>query len=125
LNNHLWRGGVIGTNDLLYSSPERSTHLIMGRDYIEYLGGSWDGPGKPFHEYIHNFPDTEAVAKAQQTANWIYAPEVQIRHVHYQNSGVANDEVYQLGLKNYSIDSQTFHERFNQNLRYKGKWTVA
>ena len=53
--------GVVGTNDLANRSVMAgvfSTHPLVRRDYIEYRGGSLDGPRIVYHEgYDHNYPD--------------------------------------------------------------------
>lgn len=116
------RPGVVGTNDLLYSDSTRSTHLIMSRQYIQNSGGSW-GTDVPFYEYIHNFPDTEAIAKAKSEDQWIYAPDIQIKHLHYQNAGVEQneklplDKYYIQAQQTFNLDAQTYYKRRAQYLQ--------
>jgi predicted glycosyltransferase involved in capsule biosynthesis len=110
---------VVGTNDLLHSSKERSTHLIISTDYIRNHGGSWDGPNKVFHEYIHNFTDTETVNLARKRKVWGYSQRCVIEHLHHINNKSQIDGVYRDGNDSFTIDKQEYNQRLRQHRSYK------
>lgn len=117
LNEHLGMSGVVGTNDLLYANEYRSAHLIVSREYASKIGGSWDGPGSIFHQYNHNFTDTETIAKSRGNGEWRYAPNIIIKHNHPDTGRVVVDKVYQQGLNTFTIDQKDYQDRYQ---RYNG-----
>ena len=106
--------GVVGTNDLLYANELRSAHLIVSRQYVLDFGGSWDGKGILFHDYIHNFVDTETIAKARGSGQWRYAPNIIIKHNHPDTGRVAVDEVYTTALNTFNIDRLDYQARYQR-----------
>ena len=105
--------GVVGTNALLFSNETRSPHLIINRDYTLEIGGSWDTK-LPFHTYIHNYADTETIAKAMHYNQWIYASDIIIKHLHPAAGLGTKDEVYLMGDKSFYKDQHTYNSRLEK-----------
>jgi len=114
VHEYLGIAGVVGTNDLLYANELRSAHLIVSRQYVLDFGGSWDGKGILFHDYIHNFVDTECIAKARRVGAWRYAPNIIIKHNHPDTGRVAVDEVYKTALNTFNIDRLDYQDRYQR-----------
>jgi hypothetical protein len=111
---YLNRFGVIGTNDLYRSSYKHSPHLIISRKYIQNFGGSWDGPNIVFHNYIHNYPDTETIYLAQRRKVWGYNPEIIIEHLHHANNKAQIDGVYEIGNSSFNTDKEEYTQRLRR-----------
>jgi hypothetical protein len=105
---------VIGTNDLLYSGKQHSPHMLISREYIQNRGGSWDGPDKVFHEYIHNYTDTETRQLAIERKVWIYDHQCVIEHLHHANNKAEIDGVYEIGIGSHKQDKTKYLNRRTQ-----------
>lgn len=110
---------VIGTNDKgnrAVMAGDHATHMFVERGYIDSVGASWDGPGVVFHEYRHNFCDTELVMAAKMRGVWSPCLRSIVRHNHHLwNSSVEHDDVYKLGEASWDVDAAEFTERVRKN----------
>lgn len=98
--------GVVAANDMFNPS---GTNFLISRNYIDTLGGTFDRTkGKVFHEYTHNFCDTELVAKAMSDNAYRFAQKAIVEHNHPVAKKSEDDWVYQLGRKSFSDDQKTF-----------------
>jgi len=106
---------VVGTNDRGNSAVmagEHATHMLIGRDYVDTEGASWDGPGVVCHEgYSHCYVDNEIVAVAKQRGTWASARDSVVEHLHPAFGKAAPDDVYELGDRNRIFDGGTFRHR--------------
>lgn len=103
--------GVVAANDLF--NPN-GTNFLISRNYINSVGGTFDGTkGKVFHEYTHNFCDTELVAKAMAANAYRFAQKAIVEHNHPVAKKAEDDWVYQLGRKSFSDDQKTFESRLS------------
>jgi hypothetical protein len=122
---NLYQADVVGTNDLgspRVMSGEHATHMLIGRDYIDRQGASWDGPGIVCHEgYSHWFVDDEIVWAAKQRGTWAMALGSRVEHLHPIWGKGANDATYELGQKGSADDQRLFQRRAR---RFAGKVPV-
>jgi hypothetical protein len=106
---------VVGTNDLhnpRVTRGEHATHLLIGREYVDEHGGSWDGPGVVCHAgYQHWFVDDEIVAVAKARNVFTVALASKVEHLHPLWDLAEDDSTYQLGQKSAEIDHKLFRKR--------------
>lgn len=112
-NPEVW---VLGTKD--FGNPRvmagaHTCHPVIGRDYIDRLGSSWDGPGVVCHEYHHCFVDDEIVLRAKQLNAWM-PTEAVIEHLHPYWGKAEHDEVYAEGESWMEIDQIEWLRRVKQ-----------
>jgi len=104
--------GVIASNDLL--NPN-GTNFLVSRYYIDSIGGTFDNkPGVVFHEYIHNFCDTELITKAKVLSAYQLAPLSVVEHNHPLAKKAEDDWVYKKGKESFGEDHDTFLERMKK-----------
>lgn len=103
--------GVIAVNDLF--NPE-GTNFLIDRKYIEKYGGTFDGDNKVFHEYIHNFCDTELITKARFLGQYLKADDSIVEHNHHLNKKAELDWVYQKGLNSFNQDKEEYVKRVKE-----------
>ncbi len=112
--------GVVGTNDLSnprVTSGEHATHLLVRREYVDRVGGGWDGPGVVAHEgYRHWFVDDEVVAAAKARGMWAMALDSVVEHLHPMWGKADNDDVYELGQSFSAADRKVFEARCQEFL---------
>lgn len=97
-----YNAGVVGTDDMgnpAVKAGRHSTHSLVRRDYIDKVGGGWDGPGVVYHEgYFHQYVDTELVTAAQARGRWVFAHDSKVEHRHpFWHKGEM-DETYKRAL---------------------------
>lgn len=106
---------VIGTNDTVNPrvvAGEHATHILFDREYLDDVGGSWDGPGVLAHEgYAHWFVDDEVVFASKQRGVWAMAIQSVVPHLHPMFTGGVQDEVYELGQSHAAEDRKAFEAR--------------
>lgn len=97
---------VIGTNDLLFSTPNyiewggakytgHSPHPVVNRNHVLNHGLTFDGgAGSLFHEYRHLFADTEMMQVAHRQKVWAYAEDCVIEHIGDRNSDYSNTFIH-------------------------------
>jgi len=111
LGSHL---GVIGTNDMGNVETMRgrfSTHPLVRRLYADVCG-TLDERRKITHEgYDHNFPDTELVMTARARGLYHHCTICYIEHLHPLWGKGVEDEIYQLGRRNFGRDQKLFEHR--------------
>jgi hypothetical protein len=110
---------VVATNDRANSQVKKGlfgTHCLIRREYIDYDGGSLDGPGTVFHEgYDHNFVDRELCHLAQHRGVYTFAASSIVKHNHpLHNSHKRMDATYHKGLANFHTDQALFFQRAAQ-----------
>lgn len=110
---------VVGTRDLGNPAVERgehSTHMLIGREYVEKVGASWDGPGIVAHEgYRHWFVDNEICVAAAQRGAFTFAMGSIVEHLHWRWGKSKRDDVYDLGESTASRDEALFRRRMAEN----------
>jgi glycosyltransferase involved in cell wall biosynthesis len=106
---------VIGTNDMgnpAVIKGNHSTHSLVLRDYIKECGGSYNEPGRIYHEgYRHNFVDTELVATAKSREAWAFSSKSLVEHLHPDWKKGHKDDVYELGKSGWYDDQKLFEKR--------------
>mgnify|MGYP001610854877 CR=1 FL=1 len=106
--------GVIGTNDLGNVETMRgrfSTHPLVRRLYADVCG-TLDERRRITHEgYDHNFPDTELVMTARARGLYMHCTTCYIEHLHPLWGKGVEDEIYQLGRRNFHRDQKLFEAR--------------
>lgn len=106
---------VVGTNDLGNAHVRRgahSTHTLIKREYIETMGGTFDGSGEVFsEEYCHNFVDTEFVQTAMMRGQFISCRKSIVEHLHPNWHKGEMDATYEKGLKDFHADARLYNER--------------
>lgn len=102
---------VVGVNDLLRRRAKRrdhATHFLVDRSYY----GTIDEPDKLLHEgYGHCFVDDELIATAKKRGVYAYAPDSQVRHLHWMSRSAPDDDTYRKGRERFEQDRTLFHER--------------
>jgi hypothetical protein len=106
--------GVIGTNDLgnpRVLAGRHSTHPLVSRRYADELG-SIDGPGEIVHEgYDHQYCDDELVLTAQRRAEWAFAAESVVEHLHPFFKKALMDATYAKATRETAADRRLFLSR--------------
>ncbi len=106
---------VIGTNDLANKyvmAGQHATHPLFRRDYVDELGGSWDGPGLIAHEgYHHWFVDNEFCQAALDRDEFVVALASIVEHLHPTADKAPDDEVYKLGRSRRLEDEALYVSR--------------
>lgn len=110
---------VIGTNDLANKyvmAGQHATHALFRRDYVDEIGGSWDGPGLIAHEgYRHWFVDNEFCQAGIDRDEFVVALMSVIEHLHPTAQKADDDEVYKLGRAHRLEDEALFRSRREAN----------
>jgi hypothetical protein len=115
--DRMGRSGVVGTQDECNQrtrGARHSTHSLVGRDYVERVGGTFDrAPGVVLHEgYWHNYCDDELVTAARRRG--VYSrSEAVVRHHHpsQPRTGGVMDATYEKGMERFSEDRHMFARR--------------
>lgn len=107
--------GVVGTDDMGNPTVRRglhSTHPVVNREYIDTVGGGWDGPGVVYHEgYRHQWVDTELVTAARQRGRWAFAHDSKVEHLHFLWGKSERDSTYDKALADGAYDAALFKSR--------------
>lgn len=107
--------GVVASNDLF--NPN-GTNFLVSRSYINSVGGTFDDEvGVVFHEYIHNFCDTELVTKAKIRSAYQFADLSIVEHNHPLAKKAEDDWVYKKGQESFEKDRDTFNRRVDKYAR--------
>lgn len=114
INVHIRTGAlVIGTNDLgnpTVMRGDHSTHPLVHRDYAEL--GTIDQPGILYHEgYDHNSCDVEFVETAKARAQFAFAADSHVEHLHRLWGKAPIDATYRKGLRNANADRKLMLSR--------------
>jgi hypothetical protein len=117
---HAFGAAVIGTNDL--GNPrvmrgDHATHMLLARNYVDALGGSWDdvGAGKIcFEGYGHWYVDDEIVTAARQRGEFQMALGSLVEHMHPLFNKGDGDDVYAKGLESAERDRAIFEARLSK-----------
>jgi glycosyltransferase involved in cell wall biosynthesis len=104
---------VVGTND---GHGRMSSFALVRRAFIEEHSGVYDRPNTLFHEYLHNYPDTELAEYAKHRGVWDEAPEAVVEHMH-PDFGKA-DPLH----ANYVQSRETVAEDYRTYLNRKKAW---
>lgn len=109
--------GVIGTNDLgnpRVLAGRHSTHPLVSRRYANEMG-TLDGPGQVVAEvYDHQYCDDELVLTAQRRAEWAFAREAVVEHLHPFFGKAEMDATYDKAIAKTADDRATFMRRRRQ-----------
>jgi hypothetical protein len=100
---------IIGTND---GHGRMASFALVRRAFIEKDSGVFDQPNILFHEYLHNYPDTELAEYAKHRGVWAEAPEAITEHEH-PDFGKAdpNHPNYVEGQQTVAEDHRTYLAR--------------
>lgn len=107
---------VVSTNDCHRDDLHRlAIHPFVERTYIDFFGGSWDGPGVFAHEgYRHWCCDLEWSTRAIALGQFGYAPAARIEHLHPLWGKGLDDETYRIGQASAAQDRRLYALRFRR-----------
>lgn len=115
------QGAFVSTNDLgnpRVMAGRHATHPMIARWWLDQHGASWDGPGTVCHQgYHHWYVDNEWTRVAQDAAEFVYAHDAIIEHLHPIWDKGDSDEVYRIGQSRAHEDSRTFTYRASRHAR--------
>jgi hypothetical protein len=108
--------GVVAVNDLF---NKNGTNFLISRKYIEESGGTFTGEkDRVFHEYIHNYCDTELVIVAEHRLALRSAELSIVEHFHHLNQKSDIDDVYRKGMESLKVDHDTLQSRLKNFVEY-------